>query len=874
MVIRLIIKGLAAILLLMLLVAVAVIALFDPNDYKKQIEAAVEQTTGRPLALNAPLEWTLYPWLGMRTGDVTLGNSKGFDEGHLLSAQQASLRVKLLPLLKGELVTDTVLLDGAEIHMQVREDGRDNWSDLFTGKGGEPAGATDTSLRRININGTDIRNSVMTYADRTTGREYRLDIRQAQTGIIDMESPIPLTLDMTLSGTGVPATSILFNGSVTTDLARRSWSIANLKLTLTPDKQPALRLRGGIEVDMQARTLLLSDFRLEREQALASGELLLHGFEGIPSMRGHILLRDFVPGAILALAGDHALHDPLMHLPFSGSLRFEADRNSMKVPAFDLSVDGERFSGSLDASSLDPLHASFRLDAGNLDPDKYLSREQAHDTANGGEGVASIPAQAQMRLTGDVRIASVKHGALQAKNIAFALDHQRNVMKLDRLSADVLGIPVTGAVTLSDPAGRISYAGSLKLARFNPVSVMKELGMVAPVTRDDKVLSSASGSIEFAGDLQHARLTSRGFRIDDSTISGSLTLKDFADASYGFDLDIDAIDLDRYLPPAGGPADGGSSGDAREALRLPELSGRVAIGMLEVADIRLGDFTTAIEAAGSRLRLAEMSGRLYEGSFSGDIRLDATDSLLSWTANETFTGVSAGPLLKALADSDRLSGTLDMQSSLSGSGTSMEEILSSLSGTASFDVRNGSIRGVNIARALREVKARLRGEPAGDGEGGEQKTDFTRLQGTATIRNGILTNRDLVAKSPFLRVTGDGSIDLGAGRMNYLTNVKVVKTGEGQGGKEFPELEGLIIPLRIEGPFNNLSYSPDIESLLGGRAAQEFEKQKEELREMARERLGERLGREEEDAGENSGKSAGEGLEEELGQTLLEGLGL
>jgi AsmA protein len=48
---------------LVLLAAVAVLLLVDPNDHKDRISAAVQKSTGRALTLPGELKLSLFPWI-------------------------------------------------------------------------------------------------------------------------------------------------------------------------------------------------------------------------------------------------------------------------------------------------------------------------------------------------------------------------------------------------------------------------------------------------------------------------------------------------------------------------------------------------------------------------------------------------------------------------------------------------------------------------------------------------------------------------------------------------------------------------------------------------------------------------------------------
>ena len=68
------------VILLFVVVAVAVSLLFDPNDYKDDITAAVQNATGRQLALDDDLELALFPTIRIAVGAATLSNAPGFGD--------------------------------------------------------------------------------------------------------------------------------------------------------------------------------------------------------------------------------------------------------------------------------------------------------------------------------------------------------------------------------------------------------------------------------------------------------------------------------------------------------------------------------------------------------------------------------------------------------------------------------------------------------------------------------------------------------------------------------------------------------------------------------------------------------------------------
>jgi len=208
--------------------------------------------------------------------------------------------------------------------------------------------------------------------------------------------------------------------------------------------------------------------------------------------------------------------------------------------------------------------------------------------------------------------------------------------------------------------------------------------------------------------------------------------------------------------------------------------------------------------------------------------------------NETLKQVNASPMVKDMIGKDLLSGEADVAVKLSVNGITPDEARKTLSGTANFGFRNGAVKGVNIAKLIREAKARLNNQPLPpDNE--PLETDFTALTGSLQVSNGVVNNRDLAMKSPYLRISGRGSCNLVNEEINYLLDTKIVGSSSGQAGKGLDELKGLTIPIRVGGTFSKPSYYPDLKRLLKDKAEKEVQKQVDKAKEKLEQKLNKQL---------------------------------
>ena len=76
---------------------------FDPNAFKPQITALVEERTGRQLSIEGEIGVSLFPWLALQAGPLVLGNAAGFGPEPFARVGRVDARIRLMPLLERRL---------------------------------------------------------------------------------------------------------------------------------------------------------------------------------------------------------------------------------------------------------------------------------------------------------------------------------------------------------------------------------------------------------------------------------------------------------------------------------------------------------------------------------------------------------------------------------------------------------------------------------------------------------------------------------------------------------------------------------------------------------------------------------------------------
>ena len=325
--------------------------------------------------------------------------------------------------------------------------------------------------------------------------------------------------------------------------------------------------------------------------------------------------------------------------------------------------------------------------------------------------------------------------------------------------------------------------------------------------------------------------------VDDSKINATVNLPRLSPLATRAQIRIDQIDLDRYIAkpastPTPGtkpsmPADGAAKpvasqsnsngGDATaggdidlSALKDLDLQAKIEIGKIKAEGLTLDQFKTDVSAAKGQLRVGPHSASISGGSIKGDLSINAQNNQIR--ISESLSRIAIGRLLKEMGQESRIEGTANLDMDLTTQGKKTSHLIQNLSGTARLNVADGEIRGVDIARLLRSIQGVITTGRLPEFSP-DDKTVFSELSGNVNIKQGVATNNDLTMKAPIFRVQGQGEVNLVTTDVNYLARLAVVETTQGQGGPEIEALRGVTIPVRLSGPFNNISYQIDIASL-------------------------------------------------------------
>jgi len=373
---------------------------------------------------------------------------------------------------------------------------------------------------------------------------------------------------------------------------------------------------------------------------------------------------------------------------------------------------------------------------------------------------------------------------------------------------------------LINPAASPQFDLSLELAPFSLRKLMEALNQPFPMeTSDPEVLNHVALKARVKGNPKSVSITDGALSLDESKLKFSVKAREFSKPDVAFDLNLDQIDADRYLPPKSeeaptekekaAKAPGPKKKTDYSPLRKPVLDGTIRVGKLKANGVRMQDLYLKVTGKNGLFNLDPLKVKLYEGDLlangSFDVRNDTPKSSMKLNTK----AIQAGPLLKDLLNKDIIEGTLKSDVAITMVGDDADRIKRSLNGKGQLIFADGAIVGIDLADMARNVTSAF-----GTAEKGDKRprTDFTELSAPFTITKGVVKTSNTSLMSPFLRVKVAGKAKLVKEKLDFRVDPKFVSTIKGQGGSM--EQSGLTVPVLITGTFDSPKFRPDLEGML------------------------------------------------------------
>ena len=560
---------LVGVILLLVVAAIALPLLIDPNDFRDEISTLVEDRTGRKLQIDGEIGFSVFPWLGIELGAMQLGNAPDFGDQPFAGIDRADLKIKLLPLLRKQVEIKTIILHGLNVNLARDKSGKTNWDDLVSSgqkqTPPEPDQTKDESsvaLNSLQVSGIEIRDARLSWNDHLNGVRYGVQNLDMETGALVPGQPFPIKLELDVDASEPAVRAHLnFISSITFDLERETYLLDNSRIGLS-----------------------------------AQGEI--------------------IPG------------------------------------------------GKVDLN----------MDAGIISAD--LSTQQ---------------------------------------------------LKISNLKLQTLGTEIEAMISGKQIIDNPQFTGTLNIDQLNLRQLLNKLAIELPVTADPDVLQSVTMNAGFNATTESAEIRKLDIKLDDTTLKGNAGISNFSKPAIHFDLSIDSIDADRYLPPPSKESESATRTGTKKDLLLPDfdlpleplrelnLQGKLRLGKLRISGLHAADILLEVKAKDGQLELNPLSTALYQGKLNTRLTLDARQDQAKLKLQTKLSDLQAGSLLKDLMENDYISGKADVSIDIRGHGATFLQLRQTMNGKAAFSFQDGAVKGINLGQMLRKGYAALTNQAAPEG---------------------------------------------------------------------------------------------------------------------------------------------------------------
>ena len=734
------------------LVAVAISAVLigpsfvDWNAYKGDFSRIVRNATGRDLNIIGDISITVLPSPALIARDVHFANIEGASSPDMASLKSVEVRIKLGPLLSGNVVVESVHLIEPVIELEVLADGRSNMTfAAIESSNDDSGGGNSGSDSSDDVNGIEpsvslenfvIDAGTVVYRDRVNGKIERIEGIHATIAAASLSGPFEMTGHMIARG--VPLNVDVTVGAI----------IHGRTVTVAATLESALaRARARINGTV---TNLAEVPRLKGTLS-ASGENFAAGADAIAGISG-------LPGGLSQ--------------PFSAEGDVIADAGAVEISNLSFQIGDMQGTavGSLQPGKNTSISAAVSIN--RLDLDKWVSlppyQPTAPEIALTTTGVATLdgkkatarldPASPPRPAEGpkepatfavpadivgalDLNVGTINYRGGLIRQVRASVELSNGEITISQVAAQLPGssdVALFGFI--SSVAGKPQFDGELEATASDLRRILDWLGVDLPPVPLDRLRKMTIKS-ELTATPDEVRISGLDMRLDSSRLTGGITVALRNRPAFGANLAIDRINLDSYMPGGdstssnveskpvtGGKNAGATSGagspasafqslgeiDANLKLRVGSLTYQksaisgVALdatlvnGTLEVRDASIAD------AAGSSIRIVGGVGPLTGvPSFKGlrvELKAPETSRLFRLLGTEppidpqrlgavTFSG---------LFDGNVLSPTVDARLQAAGTDVTIKGNLSAFSTDAMIDA-DTTLRHGDLPRLLRTL---------------------------------------------------------------------------------------------------------------------------------------------------------------------------
>ena len=496
---------LSLITILVFLITIAVLTayfLVDPNNFKPEIIAAVKEKTGKELNLIGELKLSVFPWLGVSTGQMTLNNSAGFQDQYFATLEASDIKLNLIPLLTQKIDVSRVVLKGLVLNLEKNVLGVNSWDSLKPIKTLEQAAPAINnneeqmavnSLAVLAVGGMVIDNAQINWRDQVTAKQLFFKDINLNVDSFAFDKPVTLNLTglITKPDSAYKASIQMSSQFIVSEkLEAFAFNNSELQATISTDNiadEPLLATLAvaNMLLDKSTQTVKVSNLKLVADDIVISADLSGTYFDEHYAIQGPVILSSFNPREVMARLGikipelqdKHALTQSALHFNLS------ATDNMLDLQEINLSIDNLQINGFVRLPSFVEPAITIKLAADHFDVDHYLPSAKSHTTSKWISPVVAMALSSyalpsdllsKLNIDGQLSLASLKLNGLTLNDYQLNLNASKGLINAQQSAKGFYQGAYSGNLSVDMRNAKTLLALDEKITHVNIESLLKD----------------------------------------------------------------------------------------------------------------------------------------------------------------------------------------------------------------------------------------------------------------------------------------------------------------------------------------------------------------------------------------------------------------
>jgi AsmA protein len=233
----------------------------------------------------------------------------------------------------------------------------------------------------------------------------------------------------------------------------------------------------------------------------------------------------------------------------------------------------------------------------------------------------------------------------------------------------------------------------------------------------------------------------------------------------------------------------------------------VAVGTIQLDDFAVTNFYSNIFGNQRVLRVTALNGEMFGGQANVIAKFDMRSKIPSFNIQPSLSNINLGSALPSLTDTSDLTGRLNLQGNIQGTGNNRKTILSSLTGAGEFEITAPSYSETNIEETFCNAAA-LFGSSNTTNPSWPKGTQLDNLEGKFQFTNGKLLVSDYTTGTGNLTLDGNATVHMLDKKYDLKANVLLSSaTTSVNGCSVNRQLQNRAIPFICKGRFSQSTNS-------------------------------------------------------------------